>query len=177
VLPRGFVPRRYRRARPYIYSAMEIAAIVEEAAELPSIYGMRGLTCSTLFGLIAASGLRISEALGLDTGDVDLEEGVLRVRRGKLGKERLLPLAGSVVEHLRGYAGERDRLLGLTPEPFFVTCAGERLSDCGARYNFALVCQLRSPATVTPSGRCCALPVHSEAGCRPGSGSKTSTPI
>jgi integrase/recombinase XerD len=156
VLPRGLVPRRYRRARPYIYSAMEIAAIVEEAAELPSIYGMRGLTCSTLFGLIAATGLRISEALGLDTGDVDLEEGVLRVRRGKLGKERLLPLAGSVVEHLRGYAGERDRLLGLTPEPFFVTCAGERLSDCGARYNFALVCQrigLRDPQRYARHGR------------------------
>jgi len=32
-------------------------------------------------------------------------------------------------------------LLGRTPEPFFVTCDGERLGDCGARYNFALVCQ------------------------------------
>jgi integrase/recombinase XerD len=156
VLPRGLVPSRYRRVRPYIYSEAEIAAIVEEAARLPSIYGMRGLTCSTLFGLIAATGLRISEALGLDIGDVDLEEGVLRIRRGKLGKERLLPLADSVVEHLRGYAGERDRLLGLTPEPFFVTCGGDRLGDCSARYNFALVCQrvgLRTPQRYGRHGR------------------------
>jgi integrase/recombinase XerD len=139
VPPCGLVPSRYRRMRPYVYSEAEIAAIVAEAARLPSIYGMRGLTCSTLFGLIAVAGLRLGEALGLDTGDVDLEGGVLRIRRGKRGKERLLPLADSVVDRLRGYAGERDRLLGRTPEPFFVGCGGERLGDCSARYNFALV--------------------------------------
>jgi integrase/recombinase XerD len=138
---RGLIPSRYRRMRPYIYSAAEIATIVDAAAELPSVYGMRGLTCSTLFGLIAATGLRISEALGLDTTDADLHDGVLRIRRGKLGKERLIPLTESVTTRLRNYAGERDRLLGRTPEPFFVTCDGERLGDCGARYNFALVCQ------------------------------------
>lgn len=141
VPPRGLIPSRYRRMRPYIYTEMEIAAIIDAAAELPSVYGMRGLTCSTLFGLIAVTGLRISEALGLDTGDVDLDEGVLRIRRGKLGKERLIPLAESVTAHLRTYAGERDRLLGLTPAPFFVTCGGDRLGDCSARYNFAQVCQ------------------------------------
>jgi integrase/recombinase XerD len=156
VPPRGLVPSRYRRARPYIYSAAEIAAIVDAAAELPSVYGMRGLTCSTLFGLIAVTGLRISEALGLDVDDVDLDEGVLRIRCGKLGKERLIPLADSAVEHLRTYTGERDRLLGLTPEPFFVTCRGERLGDCGARYNFALTCQrigLRDPQRYGRHGR------------------------
>jgi integrase/recombinase XerD len=158
VPPRGLVPSRYRRVRPYIYSysEAEIAAIVKEAATLPSIYGMRGLTCSTLFGLIAVTGLRISEALGLDTADVDLEDGVLRIRHGKLGKERLLPLAGGVVERLRAYTRERDRLLGLTPEPFFVTCGGDRLGDCNARYNFALICQrigLRAPQQYCRHGR------------------------
>jgi integrase len=154
--PRGLIPSRYRRMRPYIYSAAEIAAIVDAAAELSSVYGMRGLTCATLFGLIAVTGLRISEALGLDTGDVDLDEGVLRIRRGKLGKERMLPLAESVTARLRTYACERDRLLGVTPEPFFVTCGGDRLGDCGARYNFALVCQrlgLRDPQQYNRHGR------------------------
>jgi len=156
VPPRGLVPSRQRRTRPYIYSEAEIAAIVEEAARLPSIYGMRGLTCSTLFGLIAATGLRISEALGLDTGDVDFGEGVVRIRCGKLGKERLLPLSGSVVERLRAYASERDRLLDLTPEPFFVGCGGDRFGDCSARYNFALICQrigLRHPQQYGRHGR------------------------
>ena len=156
VPPRGLIPSRYRRKRPYVYSEAEIAAIVAEAARLPSIYGMRGLTCSTLFGLIAVTGLRIGEALGLDTGDVDLEDGVLRIRCGKLGKERLLPLADSVIHRLRRYTGERDRLLGQNPEPFFVGCGGERLGDCSARYNFALVLQrlgLRDPQRYGRHGR------------------------
>ncbi len=155
-LPRGIIPNRYRRMRPHIYSPAEIAAIVDAAAELPSIYGMRGLTCSTMFGLIAVTGLRIREAVGLDNPDVDLDAGVLRIRRGKLGKERLIPLAESVVARLRTYSAERDRLLGLTPTPFFVTCRGDRMGDCTARYNFAAVCQrigLRGPQQYYRHGR------------------------
>lgn len=139
--PRGLVPGRVQRVHPYIYSDAEIVAIIEHARSLPSTYGMRGLTCSTLFGLIAVTGLRISEALGLDPADLDVESGVLHVRQGKLGKERLLPLDPSVVERLESYSRERDRLFGRRPEAFFVTCEGRRLGDCGARYNFAHVCQ------------------------------------
>lgn len=156
VPPRGLLPDRYRRVRPFIYSDADVAAIVEEARSLPSVYGMRGLTCSTLFGLIAATGLRISEALGLDPGDLDADTGVLRVRRGKLGKERLLPLDRSVVTRLRAYGTERDRLLGRAADAFFVTCEGARLGDCGARYNFAHVCQrigLRTPQLYGRHGR------------------------
>jgi integrase len=156
VLPRGLVPHHSRRVRPYIYSASEVAAIIGQAGLLPSVYGMRGLTCATLFGLIANTGLRISEALGLDSSDVDLNAGVLHIRRGKLGKERLLPLAASAVERLYIYAAERDRLLGKTPLPFFVRCDGKRFGDCGARYNFAQVCQqigLRAPQEYHRHGR------------------------
>lgn len=154
--PRGLLPDRYRRVRPYIYSDAEITAIVAGARTLPSIYGMRGLTCSTLFGLIAATGLRINEALSLDPGDLDTESGVLRVRHGKLGKERLLPLDPSVVVRLQAYGAERDRLLGRASDAFFVTCEGVRLGDCGARYNFAQICQrigLRTPQLYQRHGR------------------------
>jgi integrase/recombinase XerD len=141
VPPQGLVPAHVQRVHPHIYSDAEILAIVEHAKTLPSVYGMRGLTCSTLFGLIAVTGLRINEALSLDQGDLDIETGVLRVRFGKLGKERLLPLDRTVVRQLERYGRERDRLLGLRSEAMFVTCDGHRLGDCGARYNFALVCQ------------------------------------
>ena len=95
--PRGLIPHRIRRSRPYIYSEAEIASIVAAAAELPSLYGLRGLTYSTLFGLIAVTGLRISEALALDAGDVDLDDRRAHLRRGKFGKARLVPLADSVI--------------------------------------------------------------------------------
>jgi integrase/recombinase XerD len=156
VPPQGLIPHRYRRSRPYIYSAEEIASIVAAAAELPSVYGLRGMTYSTLFGLIATTGLRISEALALDTADIDLEVGVLTIRRGKLGKARLVPIDDSVTPRLRAYAEERDRLLGFTPQPFFATDRGKRPDDCSARYNFALVCQqlgLRSPQRFGRHGR------------------------
>lgn len=139
--PRGLLPDRSRRKRPFIYSEAEIAQIVTEAHELPSIYGMRGLTCATFFGLIAATGLRISEALALDREDLDTLTGVLRVRRGKLGRERLLPLDPTVVDRLLAYAAERDRLLGYTPEAFFVRGEGSRLTEWSARYDFAQVSQ------------------------------------
>ena len=156
VPPRGLIPHRARRSRPYIYSVEEIAKIIAAAAELPSVYGLRGLTLSTLFGLIAITGLRISEALALDTGDVDLEIGVLTIRRGKLGKARLVPVDRSVAQRLQAYADERDRLLGFAPQPFFANSRGIRIGDCSARYNFALVCQrlgLRSPQRFWRHGR------------------------
>jgi integrase/recombinase XerD len=68
----------------------------------------------------------------------------------------LLPLDPTVVQRLERYGRERDRLLGRRPEAFFVTCEGHRLGDCGARYNFAHVCQqigLREPQLYLRHGR------------------------
>lgn len=141
VPPQGLVPGRVQRKHPHIYSDAEIIAIIQHARTLPSVYGIRGLTCSTLFGLIAVTGLRINEALRLDHADLDVKSGVLRVRYGKLGKERVLPLDPTVVQQLESYGRERDRLLGRRSQALFVTCEGHRLGECGARYNFALVCQ------------------------------------
>lgn len=78
VPPQALIPSRYRRVPPYIYSDEEIRRIVETSATLLSINGIRPLTYSTLFGLIAVTGLRISEALSLDVADVDLDAGCLR---------------------------------------------------------------------------------------------------
>lgn len=61
VPPRNLIPVRFRRSSPYIYNDKEIKDIVRSAADLPSIHGLRGLTYSTLFGLIAVTGLRISD--------------------------------------------------------------------------------------------------------------------
>jgi integrase len=139
--PQGLIPKRYRRSRPYIYSEEEIGKIIATAAALPSVYGLRGLTFSTLFGLIAMTGLRISEALALDLCDVDLDLGVLTVRCGKARKARLVPIHDSIISRLAAYARERDRLLGFTPRSFFATERGARPDGCSARYNFAVVCQ------------------------------------
>ena len=85
--PRTEVPsadlirRGSRRPRPYIYTEEELARIVEHAAQLPSPRGLNAWTFSTLFGLIAVTGLRLGEALGLDEADVNLDEGILTITR------------------------------------------------------------------------------------------------
>jgi integrase/recombinase XerD len=74
-----------RRLAPYIYSPAEIAALMTAAHALSP--ASRATTIETLIGLMAATGLRLGEALRLDRSDVDFDDGVLRVY-GKLGKER-----------------------------------------------------------------------------------------
>ena len=76
----------------------------------------------TLFGLMACTGLRISEALGLREADVDLKAEVLTIRQSKFGKSRLVPLHPSAVEALARYRTQRARHVRATPDaPFFVT--------------------------------------------------------
>lgn len=141
VPPAALIPSRQRRSRPYIYTEEEIRRLIAAAAELPSANGLRRLTYAALFGLIAVTGLRISEAIALDVSDVDLETGVLTVRCGKLGKARLLPVSESALAKLAKYAKERDRLLGTHPTSFFVSDQGQRPTDCAVRYNFAVASQ------------------------------------
>jgi integrase len=98
------------------------------ALALPPADGLRRWTYHYLFGLIAATGMRLSEALGLQRSDVDLDEGVLTVRQGKFGKSRLVPLHPSTCAGLRDYAERRDAHLGSPPRPhFFVAERGGRL--------------------------------------------------
>ena len=156
VPPARLIPGKLRRGRPYIYSDKEIVAIVTRAASLRSRYELRGWTCSTLFGLIAVTGLRINEALQLDDDDIDLEAGVITVKRGKNGRARFVPIVASAVDRLRIYRLERVRLLGASAGAFFRTDNGHRLSEGTARYNFAVVSQaigLREAQRFCKNGR------------------------
>jgi integrase len=80
VPPSGLLPYRPARARPYLYSKDEIRKLLQAARKLPSAHGLRGPTYYSLLGLLAVSGLRISEARNLQTDDVDLMKGVLTIR-------------------------------------------------------------------------------------------------
>ena len=107
--PVGLLGPRYRRKPPHIYSDSEISALLRAAAELLPREGLRPRTYVTLFGLLAATGLRVSEARRFTGRDVDLRAGVVTVREGKYRKSRLVPLHPSVLAALRCYAAQRDR--------------------------------------------------------------------
>ncbi len=146
----GLLAASVRRKPPFIFSEKQIADLVREAAKLHSHRGVRGHTFSTMFGLLAVAGLRISEAVALDRDDVDLHQGQLTIRDTKFGKTRLVPLSESTTTVLHRYAKERDRVLpAVTTSAFFVSESGRRVTDWAARYNFAKVSRstgLRAPA-------------------------------
>lgn len=153
----GLLSASVRRKPPFIFSDEQIADLVHGAEELPSRRGVRACTFSTMFGLLAVAGLRISEAIALDRGDVDLRECQLTVRDTKFGKTRLVPLSESTIEALRQYARRRERTFPAATTPaFFLSESGRRVTEWATRYNFAKVSQttgLRAPAKGYRHGR------------------------
>jgi len=127
VPPAGLLPAGNCRATPCIYSADEICALVRAAGTLAR--PLHAASCQAVISLLAASGMRIGEAIKLTRHDADLDAGVLTVVRGKHGVSRHVPLHPSTVAMLRRYAARRDRLC---PAPatdrFFITTAGTPLS-------------------------------------------------
>jgi integrase/recombinase XerD len=125
------------RATPYLYSDAEIRALITAAGMLQP--GLRAATYQTLIGLLATTGIRISEAIAANTDDLDpTGEGQLLVRRTKFGKDRLVPLHPSTTRALVGYLNRRDQQ---HPRPrcpaLLVSTVGTRLhhSNIGLVFN------------------------------------------
>jgi integrase len=135
--PSGLLGRTTRRLTPHIYFSEEIRQLLAAARKLKSRNGLRGPTYEAFFGLIAATGLRLSEAIRLKRGDVDLVEGVLNVRNSKYGKSRIVPLHSTTTQALRRYARFRDQKI---PSPmndfFFLSARGAVLGGCTVNYTF-----------------------------------------
>ena len=140
--PVGILPHRYRRMPPHIYSDAEIEEILRRTQQLPSSKKLRAKTYTTLFGLLAVTGMRVNEAVGLDRSDVNLDLGILHIRRTKFGKSRYVPVHPSTVDALKNYAETRDHLFRASFTPaFFISERGSRITDCMARYTFAKLSQ------------------------------------
>ena len=152
VPPPGLLGPVGHRTPPHVYSDREISDLLQAAAGLAPAGGLRPRCYATLFGLIACTGLRISEALALACGDVDLAEGVLTVRAGKRGRARLVPLHPSALTPLRDYATDRSRRFGLPGDDaaFFRTDRSDRISYNAANHAFTV---LRRQLAWTAAGR------------------------
>jgi integrase/recombinase XerD len=116
--------------RPHIYTPAEIQALISQAALLTPAGSLRPRTYVTLFGLLYCSGLRISEALGLQLADLDLAGGLLCIRASKFHKSRFVPLHLDAVAAMGCYRQDRDSRGHdrKAQAPFFVN---ERGRACG----------------------------------------------
>jgi integrase/recombinase XerD len=135
--PEGLLPHRFPRKKPYLYTDEEIVRLIETTKKLPSSMGLQAATYATLFGLLAVTGMRMSEPIALDRDAVDLTRGILTVRGSKFGKSRIVPIHASTLEELRRYAEVRDRLCPwVQTRSFFITERGTRLAGRTVRRTF-----------------------------------------
>lgn len=150
------LPRPPHRATPYLYSQEQIDALIAAAGTLRT--PLRVATMQTLLGLLAVTGMRISEVVGLDHEDFDTANGFLLVRGAKFGKSRELALHPTTVTALRRYLRRADRP---PPSPgttaLLVTAVGTRLSTKDVQRTFA---SLRHRAGIEARSASCRPRVH-----------------
>ena len=127
------------RPAPYIYTLEELARMLDAAGNLrrqkPS--PLRRHIYVMLIGLLASTGLRISEALNLRLDDL-LSNGVLHIRQTKFNKSRLVPMHASVVEALQAYLQVRQRFAGLDNH-VFLSVGGEPMGVGTVRSTFRVI--------------------------------------
>lgn len=140
--PGSMFGKTHRRLVPHIFTPEEIVMLLHTAQTLPPQGGLRPVACATLLGLLATTGLRISEAINLTRTDVDLHTGLLTIRDGKFHKSRLVPLHSSVTAALQSYADQRDRTLkNPASDRFFLLDSGKPANGSGMLYVLQTLCK------------------------------------
>ena len=149
----GLLPAQRNRPRPYLYSEEEINALLTAARNLSHRFkqgALIPLTYYCLFGLLSATGMRLSEACNLQIRDVDFGAAVLTVRNAKHGRTRLVVVHQSTCDKLAEYVERRQRHWSsrAVSDYLFVSSRGTRLDRHNVDSTFRkLTCQigLRQP--------------------------------
>jgi integrase len=122
----------------HIYTPREIAALLAAAQQLSPQQSLRPLTFSTLLGLLACTGLRISEALQLALADWEPAQAVLTIRQAKFGQSRHVPLASSATTALNTCLQARAKAFPKgNSDALFLNRQGQRLTYREAGGTFA----------------------------------------
>ena len=130
VPPPGVFPARRHRPAPYLWSQRDICRLLEQSRSLRP--PLRAASYEALFGLLATTGMRIGEAIGLEHRDIDFDTGIITIREAKFARTRLVPLHPTVTAALGRYQAERDRLCPDPPTPaFFLSSVGTALTRSG----------------------------------------------
>ena len=120
-------PVRTERKLPEILTGKEVELFLEQ----PQCVDPKGYRDHAMLELLYATGIRVSELIGLDVGDVNLSAGFIRC--SSRGKERIIPLYSTAVKALSDYMKDYRPNMVLSPkEPaLFVNMSGERMSRQG----------------------------------------------
>lgn len=137
VPPYRLLSPRPGRANPHIYSQGEILRLLEACLAIQSSKGLCRYTCYTIFGLLAVTGMRISEATSLAHDDVDLSGGIITIRKGKFNKTRRIPVHDSTIAALGEYVRHKDQIYpNSQSSAFFLSDSGAPLTSAVLRPMF-----------------------------------------
>jgi integrase/recombinase XerD len=127
--PAGLFGAAYGRVPVHIYTPQEIAALLGAAQRLSGPGALHAQTFGTLLGLLACTGLRISEALELNLSDWQPAQGLLTIREAKFGQSRYVPLSPSATSALEAYLCDRAQAFArLKSSALFLNSQGQRLT-------------------------------------------------
>ena len=133
--PRSYVPDSIPSGRdgdvrqPHIYTEDEIRDLMQAAEDLSPQRPLRAQTYVTLIGLLTATGMRISEAIGLNIEDFNSDEGLVFIREGKFRKSRWIPVCESARLALKRYVTVRVSRRPNDPEsPLLISLWHKRLN-------------------------------------------------
>ena len=138
--PAGAFGRQLPRPTPHLLDPHHVRSIMDAALKLGPEGSIRPHTYHHLFGLLAAAGLRISEALALKRGDLT-EDGLI-IRNAKFGKSRLLPLHPTTRQALDRYLAVRAKLGSHGDDLFVVTTGHAPNQRCAQQVFTQLLRQL-----------------------------------
>jgi len=140
--PKAIVRRR-AQPPPYILSAEQLAGLLAATDQLRQRSPVSNLSLFTMIGLAASTGLRPGEVTGLDRGDIDLDGGIVTVRRSKFDKDRLVPVHTTTLDALCNYAAARGRMTHARSEyAFFLNSRGRRYQAANLEYLFRRLVRL-----------------------------------
>ena len=152
VPPEDAIPYHKNRRHPYIYSDEDVAALIGQARSIR--FSLVAASYSTLFGLLAVTGMRLGEALALDRIDVDWNTGLLLIRNSKFNKTRQLPLHRTTLDALHKYDRLRGQLFPPSTIPsFFVSLAGTRIVEQNVHMTFVRLIRRNGLFEKTPRPR------------------------
>ncbi len=138
---------RRKRPAPHIMTPRQISRIMQEALKVSGRAPISPLTYHNLFGLLASTGLRISEALSLQCDDLTAE-GLL-VRKSKFGKSRLVPIHTSTRAALERYLEARNAIRSASDDLFIL---GHGHSPTRTRVHVVFVRIVRKLGYRSPTG-------------------------
>lgn len=133
-------PKQARKL-PKTLDVDQVTGLLDAGAS--SILEIRDLA---MFELFYSSGLRLSELASLEVADLDLPDKSLRVRAGKGGKSRVLPVGSKAIAALENWLRQRAQSANATETAVFTSSRGSRLSPRSIELRLAHWCKKKGIA-------------------------------